>query len=163
MLDQSVLVYKRTHPGDPDLTGVFGVEDCMGRVRWVEADVVIGIGGIGPEARSYGIDGRLSWIGIGARRENVPADWIGWRGPLVTFKLFRLWEETGPLLSKVAPALFKRFCNSKAPRYATEFSKPEERDIKRLIAMARRKSSTKTSMTSSQKTQGKCRPRRGSC
>ena len=47
-----VLVYKRTHNGDPDTSGCFGVYDCMGAVRDWEFDAVIGVGGIGPEARA---------------------------------------------------------------------------------------------------------------
>ena len=27
------LIYKRTHPGDPDVDGLFGIHDCMGQVR----------------------------------------------------------------------------------------------------------------------------------
>jgi len=27
------LIYKRTHPGDPDREGRFGIHGCMGRVR----------------------------------------------------------------------------------------------------------------------------------
>jgi hypothetical protein len=27
------LIYKRTHTGDPDANGCFGIYDCMGRVR----------------------------------------------------------------------------------------------------------------------------------
>lgn len=41
-----ILAYKRTHTGDPDANGVFGVNDCMGRVRSLEFDAVIGVGGL---------------------------------------------------------------------------------------------------------------------
>jgi len=46
-----ILVYKRTHNGDPDQIGRFGAYDCMGSVRRREFDAVIDVGGIGPEAR----------------------------------------------------------------------------------------------------------------
>ncbi len=59
-----ILVYKRTHPHDPGVGGVFGNQDCMGQVRGFNYGVVVGIGGIGAEARSHGIDRRLNWIGI---------------------------------------------------------------------------------------------------
>jgi hypothetical protein len=45
-----ILVYKRTHNGDPDQNGCFGAEDCMGMVRERHFDAVIGIGGIGGRA-----------------------------------------------------------------------------------------------------------------
>jgi len=41
-----ILIYKRTHTGDPDLKGRFGIHDCMGRVRDYDYDAVIGVGGI---------------------------------------------------------------------------------------------------------------------
>src|SRR5262249_54001126 len=63
------LIYKRTHHGDPDPeTGEFGCNDCMGTVRCWKFDAVIGIGGIGAEPKRYGIAGKLTWIGIGARK-----------------------------------------------------------------------------------------------
>lgn len=130
MLDGTVLVYKRTHPGDPDERGVFGIQDCMGRVRLIEFDAVIGIGGIGSQAKSYGIDGKLNWLGIGPHK--IPAS-DGRRGPLVAFDVFHLWEDKGENLSKIATALKRRFCHAKAPRFATKFSKAEERDIQRLL------------------------------
>ncbi len=66
-----VLVYKRTHNGDPDAHGCFGAFDCMGTVRDREYDAVIGVGGIGPEAQSNGIDRQINWIGIGPHKRYV--------------------------------------------------------------------------------------------
>jgi hypothetical protein len=98
-----VLIYKRTHPGDPNLDGVFGCEDCMGVVRGRRFDAVIGVGGIGPEAQGWGIDRRLNWVGVGPHpSESIP---IGFRGRLVTFDRFILLEEQGPKLQRIAPAL----------------------------------------------------------
>ena len=37
------LIYKRTHKGDPDKQGRFGIHDCMGRVRSRDFDAVIGM------------------------------------------------------------------------------------------------------------------------
>jgi hypothetical protein len=37
-----ILTYKRTHVGDPDQDGRFGIYDCMGRVRNYPFDAVIG-------------------------------------------------------------------------------------------------------------------------
>jgi hypothetical protein len=98
-----VLIYKRTHPGDPSIEGVFGYEDCMGAVRGRRFDAVIGVGGIGPESQGWGIDRRLNWVGVGAHpSESIP---IGFRGPLVTFDRFLLLETQGPELQIIAPAL----------------------------------------------------------
>ena len=98
-----VLIYKRTHPGDPNADGAFGCEDCMGTVRKRRFDAVIGVGGIGPEAQSWGIDRRLNWVGVGAHpSESIP---LGFRGPLVTFDRFLLLEDQGPELQRIAPVL----------------------------------------------------------
>ena len=43
-----VMIYKRTHNGDPDSTGVFGINDCMGRIRDRNYDAVNGTGGNKP-------------------------------------------------------------------------------------------------------------------
>jgi hypothetical protein len=88
-----VLIYKRTHPGDPNADGVFGCEDCMGAVRKRQFDAVIGVGGIGPEAQSHGLDRRLNWVGAGAHPSSIP---VGLRGPLVTFNRFLLLEVKAP-------------------------------------------------------------------
>src|SRR6266568_1689223 len=53
------LVYKRTHTGDPDTNGVFGNQDCMGRVRRLPFEAVIGGGGISGEPVAQGIAGKL--------------------------------------------------------------------------------------------------------
>ena len=45
-----ILVYKRTHVGDPDVAGRFGINHCMGSVRGYHYDAVIGVGGMGREA-----------------------------------------------------------------------------------------------------------------
>jgi hypothetical protein len=47
-----ILVYKRTHKDDPNADRCFGAYDCMGTLRDCEYDAVIGVGGIGAEARS---------------------------------------------------------------------------------------------------------------
>lgn len=38
-----ILTYKRTHTGDPDNSGHFGISDCMGVVRSYEYDAVLGL------------------------------------------------------------------------------------------------------------------------
>jgi hypothetical protein len=102
-----ILIYKRTHSGDPDPeSGVFGNNDCMGRVRGWQYDAVIGIGGIGPEARREGIAGKLTWVGIGPHKvfDNL------WHphNPRVTFDRFWYTGDRGPLLEMTYPGLAYR-------------------------------------------------------
>src|SRR5882762_9674509 len=99
-----ILIYKRTHTGDPDLKGSFGIHDCMGRVRDYDYDAVIGVGGIGQEPRSFGIDRKVNWVGISPKRKHGHGTVSG----SVTFKHFRLYDKDGPLLKALAPALAAR-------------------------------------------------------
>jgi len=99
-----VLVYKRTHIGDPDALGCFGVFDCMGAVRDREYDAVVGVGGIGPQAKLNRIDGQVNWIGIGPHKSYVDYK----RGPEVMFDHFRYFGTNGPDFRKLAPELAER-------------------------------------------------------
>jgi hypothetical protein len=56
-----VLVDKRTHFGDPDESGRFGVFDCIGTVRDRDDEAVIGIGGRGAEALRFVIAGIITF------------------------------------------------------------------------------------------------------
>lgn len=98
-----ILIYKRTHTGDPDPGGCFGCSDCMGAIRHREFDAVIGVGGIGREAQANGIAGRVNWIGVGPRK--VPADK---RGPEITFDRLLDFGTDGPGLDDLAPMLARR-------------------------------------------------------
>ena len=95
-----ILVYKRTHNGDPD-DGCFGVSDCMGAVRSRQFDAVIGVGGIGAWAQREGIAGKLNWVGVGPRKTAVR----GYRGPLVAFDRFVDFGCSGADFRSLAPAL----------------------------------------------------------
>jgi hypothetical protein len=115
MTKPKILIYKRTHIGDPDESGQFGIHGCMGAVRGRNYDAVIGVGGIGSEAKSCGISGRINWIGIGPIKDWGPtAQSIDSRGPLVQFEKFRLWDDNGPLLQVEAPLLARRLYEKKA-------------------------------------------------
>lgn len=147
------LVYKRTHKGDPDRHGHFGNEDCMGRVRRLAFDAVIGIGGIGGEACAAGIAGKLNWIGVGARTE--PGRDM--RGPLVTFDHFVLFEDRGPDLDKVAPALARRMYSRGAPRFVLyDVSEIERAEIRRLLKMAKTASPSKGAPLRGRTKRGRC-------
>jgi hypothetical protein len=97
----------------------------MGKVRLWDYEAVIGIGGIGREAKSHRIDGKVNWIGIGPRK--TPG-----RHPLVTFQHFRDYGVSGVNLRKVAPKLARRFYASGA-RQALNFTPAEQDEVERLL------------------------------
>jgi len=89
----------------------------MGQVRGYRFGAVIGVGG----KHSKDIALKINWIGIDPTPKIVPPNvrrrgGKKFRGPWVTFKCFRLWEETGPDLNEVAPKLFKRMFEKKHVR-----------------------------------------------
>lgn len=129
------LIYARTHTGDPDARGRFGVHDCMGPVREWDFQAVVGVGGRGAEAKSYGIAYKLTWVGVGARKTPSPGD----RGPLVTFDHFRLFDADGPALRTIAPRLARRFYRSPHPprTILDDFSDAERAEIRCLLALAK--------------------------
>ena len=125
------LLYKRTHNGDPDILGRFGCYDCMGRVRSLEFDSVIGVGGQGAEAKLNDVAGKLNWIGIGAHKTYVP----GIVDPIVTFDHFLDYGTDGPDLCVEAPKLAKRMYVKKA-RAVLDFTPQERIEVERLLALA---------------------------
>lgn len=125
-----ILVYKRTHPGDPDDLGRFGIHDCMGRVRRREFDAVIGVGGIGAESSSHALDGKVNWIGIGPRKCER-----GLRGPIVTFERFVLFESRGPSFLELAPTLSRRMYGRNA-RTVMPFDPIELREVHCILKLA---------------------------
>ena len=122
------LLYKRTHTGDPDDGGRFGIHGCMGRVRAWDFEAVIGVGGLGAEPTSHGIDGRVTWIGIGPHRHAAKDR----RGPLVTFDHFLYYGEQGPLFRNIAPALANRMLyDNNARTLMDSLSREEQREVNR--------------------------------
>lgn len=127
------LVYKRTHHGDPDLAGQFGVYDCMGRVRAWNFEAVIGVGGIGSESMSYGLDGKVNWIGIGPHKRAA----AGKRGPLVTFDRFLYLGADGPDFETLAPVLAHRIYSRNVRVVMKGFSAAEQAEVDKILALAR--------------------------
>jgi hypothetical protein len=103
----NTLVYKRTHKGDPDETGIFGIHDCMGRDRGWSFDAVIGIGGKSPDRGHEDIALKINWIGINPHETECPFRDKPRRGPCLTFEHFILWDETGPYLEEHAHNLYR--------------------------------------------------------
>ena len=133
------LIYKRTHSGDPDANGVFGIHNCMGTVRARRYDAVIGIGGIGPEPKRKGIAGKLTWIGIGPHRVFDDPDHPDC--PRVTFDHFWYSGEFGPLVEARYPALASRMykTNVRVLMHLAAEGRPVEldRDIKKILRLAK--------------------------
>ncbi len=132
-----VLIYRRTHTIDPCQCGVFGIDDCMGKVRSWDYNAVIGIGA--KNAVADNISYKLTWVGINAHKQNsltVRVDKkckyrkckkVGIknqpRGPLVTFDHFCLMNEKGPMLCDCAPLLYRHiFMYEKIPHAALSTS-----------------------------------------
>ena len=126
------LIYKRTHPGDPDRRGRFGIEDCMGQVRTWRFDAVIGVGGIGAEPRYHGLDGKVNCIGIGPHRAGSAR-----RGPVLTFDHFWLRESKGPSFSKLAPRLAARLYSRNVRVVRDRLDDEERREVDRVLALAK--------------------------
>ncbi len=95
-----ILIYKRTHKGDPDERGIFGINDCMGRIR--DYDAVIGIGGKAPWKDDQDIRHKINWVGLEPRWINAE----GKRAQCVVFSNFELFEEKGLDIKANFPNLF---------------------------------------------------------
>jgi len=126
-----ILTYKRTHTGDPNSAGEFGINDCMGRVRSWGFDAVIGVGGLGAEPRSFGIDGRVTWVGLNPTWTTRASG----RGQIVTFDSFRLLDEHGPMLVDLAPLLARRIYEKKTRVLFRSYSQAERAEALQVISI----------------------------
>jgi len=126
------LIYKRTHHGDPDGTGCFGIHDCMGRVRRWDFEAVIGVGGLGSEARSHRLDGKVNWIGIGPQKHVL----AGKRGPIVSFDHFVLYGSDGPDFERLAPVLAERIYSKNVRVLMNRLSPPEQAEVDAILRRA---------------------------
>jgi hypothetical protein len=127
-----VLIYKMTHDGDPDPNGCFGAQDCMGRIRERDFDAVIGIGGMGREAQSYGFAGNVVWVGIGPYKTAVRHK----RGPEVRFQHFVDFGSDGPKFRQVAPKLGRRIYLSRMRHLMLNTLTKEHFEIVHVLALA---------------------------
>lgn len=103
-----VLIYKRTHKGDPDIQGIFGNQDCMGRMREWNFDAVIGIGGNSPWKEDRDIRHKINWIGLGPKKSGSNE-----RGASIVFSHFALFEEKGMDIEQNFPHLFRYMYQSR--------------------------------------------------
>jgi len=102
-----VLIYKRTHKGDPDEKGIFGNQDCMGRIRNWNYDAVIGIGGKTSYKGQENIRYRINWVGLGPKRFKSNSK----RGDYVLFSHIEVYEENGEEIQHNYPSLFNHMYN----------------------------------------------------
>jgi hypothetical protein len=114
----------------------------MGRVRNYPFDAVIGVGGTGREPRSYGIDRKITWVGINPKR--IPSR-DGKGVEVVTFvkKNFLLLEKHGPLLESLAPFLARRMYERGARILLNDYSDPEQREALAILKWSRNRKSRK--------------------
>jgi len=125
-----VLIYKRTHTGDPDKNGIFGINNCMGSVRDWEFDAVIGIGGLSPWKGSENIAKKINWIGIGANKNKVEK----YENSVIAFEEFYLFEEKGILLEDIAPNLAKYiFSNNIRIVKSTSLNEEQKFEVKNIL------------------------------
>lgn len=126
------LIYKRTHPGDPGIEGCFGIYDCMGSVRARQFDAVIGVGGMGAEPESHGLDGKINWIGIGPHKKVAR----GKRGPLVTFDHYVFYGSSGPSFLRTAPRIAHRMYSRNVRAMMNVLDSSERKELQRILALA---------------------------
>jgi hypothetical protein len=135
----NTLIYKRTHKGDPDESGVFGVHDCMGPVRHWNFDAVIGVGGSRPWPGHEEIANRINWIGISPDKTKTRNR----RGPLVTFGRFVLYDEkngNGPKLKTLAPKLYKYMFEDQHVRVvmSRSLTRKVQEEITQILKLAKK-------------------------
>ena len=104
----------------------------MGRVRNLNFDAVIGIGGIGHQAHSNAIDRKINWIGITPKMHSKTS-----RGRSVTFEHFYLYEKSGPDLQQAAPLLARRFFERNTRYVLINYSPEELVEANRILAQAK--------------------------
>ena len=149
-----ILTYKRTHKGDPDPNGRFGSFNCMGRVRSYHYDAVIGVGGVGREAKSHQIDHKINWVGIGPKRH---------ANGTVTFDHFRLFEDSGPPLSNLAPNLANRIFGRNVRILIDGYTPAQEAEAKKILKWSRTAVATKLSDLYVPNRRTGCRSKRKKC
>ncbi|MCB1104691.1 MAG: hypothetical protein KDK74_08175 [Cephaloticoccus sp.] len=105
-----VFVYKRTHSGDPDSRGIFGIKSCMGRCRSWNFKAVIGIGG---KTAGDELAFKINWIGLDRSDAGTATD----GNPCLIFKHFLALGNRGPELKTIAPNLASKLFGISSPRY----------------------------------------------
>lgn len=116
-----ILIYKRTHKGDPARKGIFGNQDCMGRIRNWDYDAVIGIGGKTPWPGHQDIKYKVNWVGLGPKRISSN----GRRADRIIFSHFKLYDERGSNIEEKFPNLFEYMYGNRK-RFDMSLNLPDE-------------------------------------
>jgi hypothetical protein len=117
------------HTGS-DVTGQFGIHDQRATADF---EAVIGVGGVGPEPRSEGLDCKVNWIGIGPYKRAV----AGKRGPVVTFDHFVFYGSDGPDFEKLAPLLSERIYSRNVRALMKGLSPGEQQEVSKILIRAK--------------------------
>jgi len=133
-----VLIYKRTHTGDPSSSGIFGESDCMGEIREWKFTDVIGIGGEAPWKGYEEISYKVNWIGIGAKKVEL----IENRANEVIFNNFCLFDKQGELIKDIAPNLYQyMYLENKSKNirsvYSTSLPKKAQDEVFEILDKAK--------------------------
>jgi len=128
----------------------------MGQVRAWHFDAVIGIGGIGWEAKQNFISKKLTWIGIGPHKSGDS------HRPLVTFDHFLYFGEQGPLLERWAPKLARHIYSKNVRVMMDSLSAIERKEVEEILKYARKASPSGKFSTMVPRnflmTSGRCKP-----
>jgi hypothetical protein len=106
----------------------------MGQIRDFDFQAVIGVGGIGEEPESYGIDRKINWVGIGPKI-NTGVRGLR-RAEIIEFEHFVLLDAAGPLLSDMAPNLARRIYSG-SDYIMNSYSDVENAETNSIILWAR--------------------------
>ncbi|HNW97987.1 MAG TPA: hypothetical protein PKK00_06215 [Bacteroidales bacterium] len=126
-----VLIYKRTHKGDPKKEGIFGNQDCMGRIRNWNYDAVIGIGGKTAWKEDLDIKYKINWIGLEPKKIKSND---GRKCDKVVFSHFELYEGKGVKIKDNYPNLFKYMYESgKRFDMSSDLPKDVYEEVKQIL------------------------------
>ncbi|MGA7950446.1 MAG: hypothetical protein WCA45_09850 [Thiobacillaceae bacterium] len=110
----------------------------MGRVRNYPYDAVIGVGGIGKDARIFGIDRKIHWVGVNPIKGEpliamYPDGHKSIKGPVLTFEKFLFLGNHGPLLQDLAPLLANRLYEGGARFMLDGYSESEHAEATAIL------------------------------
>ena len=124
--------------GRSNKAGVFGCEDCMGRVRGWTFDAAIGVGVKRPDRGHEGIACKITWVGTYPYPTECPPCNSPRRGPCLKFEHFVLWDERGPDFTLHAPYLYRHMFEEKQVRLVMSQSLPRkmQEEVAAILTLA---------------------------
>ena len=94
---------------------------------------------MGAEPISFGIDKKITWVGITPTYTNSSTN----NHVDVEFEYFLLLDEHGPLLNDIAPLLAKRFYDGGARFLLTGYSESELLEAKKILEWSKKQEQPK--------------------